>query len=154
MLEHLDLTLSPEEIEALSSQYINHGLKKETWEFQKIEVKAGLMKARVRMTSTSVSPTDPEGFHLSMFIAQEILGQMSNIYLHLAAGLRTKRRESWMRECSFKYRNVIRDPNDIRVEMKVLVSKKVGDAQYGSVECRMTDSQDGEFTCAIKGVLR
>ena len=154
MLEHLELTLSPEEIEALSSQYINQGLKKETWEFKKIEVKADLMKARVHMTSTSVSPTDPAGFHLSMFIAQEILGQMSNIYLHLAAGLRTKRRESWMRECSFKYRNVIRDPNDIRAEMKVLATKKIGDSQYGSVECRMTDSQDGEFTCSIKGVLR
>lgn len=154
MLDHLELTLSPAEIAALSSEYIDQGLKKEAWKFQKIEVKADLMTATVSMTSTSVSPTDSKGFHLSMFIAQEILGQMSNIYLHLAAGFKTKRRESWIRECSFKYRNVIRDPNDIRVEMKAVAIKKLGDSQYGSVACRITDSQGGEFTCTIKGLLR
>lgn len=154
MLEHLDLKLGNDEIAAISSPYIDRGLKQETWEFRRIEVRADLLTATARMTSTWVSPTDPGGFHLSMFVAQEILGQLCNIYLHLAAGLKTKSRESWMRECSFKYRNVIRDPEDIRVEMKVVGLRKLGDALYGAVDCRMTDDRGGLFTSSIKGVLR
>jgi hypothetical protein len=89
-----------------------------------------------------------------MFIAQEILGQLGNIHLHLAAGLKTKSREAWMRDCSFKFRKPIRDPDDIRVEMKAVAMKRVGEALYASWTARIIDCRGGLFTSEFRGVLR
>jgi hypothetical protein len=109
MSEMLHTQLGAEEIAALSSVYIDKGVKQESWKIQEVTIDGNLLTARASMTSYFISPTDPGGFHLSIFCSQEILSQLANIYLHVAAGLKTKSRESWMRECKFTYRNVIHD---------------------------------------------
>ena len=154
MSDKLQLNLSPEEISALSSIYIDEGIKKEAWKIEEIKVDGNLLTARARMTDYFISPTDPEGFHLSIFCTQEILSQLANIYLHLAAGLKTKSRESWMRECSFNYRNVIRDGENISIEMDFFKQKWVGGTLLAWADCQMKDGQDGLFIARLKGLLR
>lgn len=154
MKNELELDLSREQIAALSSVYIDRGIKQEAWEIQSIKFIGPLLTAKVRMTSTFISPTDPEGFHLTIFCTQEILAQLANIHLHVSAGHKIKCRESWMRECHFNYRNVIRRPDNIEVEMKMVAQKWVKDTLVGKVECRMFDDQGGLFMATLKGMLR
>jgi hypothetical protein len=154
MKKELDLDLSREEIDALSSVYISRGIKQEAWEITRIKFTGTMLDATVRMTSTFISPTDPDGFHLTIFCTQEILAQLANIHLHVTAGHKTKCRESWMRECHFNYRNVIRQTENIRVEMDMVSYKWAGDTMVGKVVCRMTDDQGGLFMATLKGMLR
>jgi hypothetical protein len=154
MLEKTDLDLTPDEIAALSSPYIDQGIKQEAWEITSIRVKKNVMNAKIRMSSVFLSPTDPDGFHLSIFATQEILGQLANIFLHVAGGLKVKTRESWMRECSFKYKNVIRSSQNINVEMICTTLKPLGDSLFGICDCKVTDDQGGLFVAQVKGVLR
>jgi len=154
MKNELDLDLTPEEISALSSVYINRGIKQESWEIQSVKFEGALLTATARMTSTFISPTDPDGFHLTIFCTQEILAQLANIHLHVMAGHKVKCRESWMRECHFNYRNVIRQTENIRVEMDMVSHKWAGDTLVGKVVCRMTDDQGGLFMATLKGMLR
>ena len=154
MKKELELDLSREEIEALSSVYISRGIKQEAWEITRIKFSGTVLTAAVRMTSTFVSPTDPDGFHLTIFCTQEILAQLANIHLHVSAGHKTKCRESWMRECHFNYRNVIRRPDNIQVEMDMVSQRWVGDTLVGKVVARMFDDQGGWFMATLKGMLR
>ncbi len=154
MSNELQVQLNAEQIAALSSVYIDKGVKQEAWQIQDLVIDGTLLKARVSMTSYFISPTDADGFHLSIFCTQEIISQLANIYLHVAAGLKVKCRESWMRECSFNYRKVIRDGENIKVEMDFVRQKWVAETLLVRVKCRMTDSDGGLFTARLKGMLR
>ena len=154
MSNDLQIQLGTDEIAALSSVYIDKGVKKEAWQIDDVVIDGNLLSATVHMTSYFISPTDPEGFHLSIFCTQEILSQLANIYLHVAAGLKVKSRESWMRECRFTYRNVIREGENIKVEMDFFNQKWVGETLIAWANCRMVDSKDGLFTARLKGLLR
>lgn len=154
MKNELQMRLSADEIAALSSAYIDKGIKQEAWQIQDVEIDGSLLRARVKMTSYFISPTDPGGFHMSIFVTQEIISQLANIYMHVAAGLKTKSRESWMRECSFIYRKVIRDGENIQVEMDFVKQKWLAETLLVRVNCRMTDSSGGLFTAKLKGLLK
>ncbi|MEJ8569173.1 hypothetical protein [Elongatibacter sediminis] len=154
MKNNLDLELSPADIAALSSIYIDQGIKQEAWEIQAVKFSGSMLTATARMTSTFISPTDPDGFHLTIFSTQEILAQLANIHLHVTAGHKTKCRESWMRECHFNYRNVIRQPDNIKVEMDMVSHRWAGDTLVGKVNCRMRDDNGGLFIATLKGMLR
>ena len=150
----LEMKLGPAEVKALSSSYIDVGVKKDAWEILEIEVSGAIVKARIRMTSFFISPTDPGGFHLTIFSTQEFLAQLANIYLHLAAGFTTKERETWMRECNITSRKTIRDAENIKVEMDFYGLKKLGDGVISMANCRVFDEQGGLFTAKLKGLLR
>jgi hypothetical protein len=154
MTKEIELDLGDAEITALSSVYIDRGIKQESWKIQKARVSGRVLTATVNMTETFVSPTDPAGFHLSIFCTQEIISQLANIYLHVAAGLTSKSRESWMRECKFNYRNVIRTTENIQVEMNFVSQKWIGDTLAALAQCRMYDDNGGLFTARLKGMLR
>lgn len=146
--------LGPSEIKSLSSAYIDEGVKKDAWEITEIEVSDAILKARIRMKSFFVSPTDPGGFHLTIFSTQEFLAQLANIYLHLAAGFDTKERETWMRESTVTSRKTIRDAENIQVEMDFFGLRKIGDGVASMANCRVYDDQGGLFTARLKGLLR
>jgi len=146
--------LGPREIAALSSAYIDRGVKQDAWEILEIDIDGALLKAKIRMTSFFVSPTDPGGFHLTIFSTQEFLAQLANIYLHVAAGFETKCRETWMRECAISSRKVIRDPENIRVEIDFFGQKHLGDSLAAMANARVYDDQGGLFTARLKGLLR
>lgn len=154
MTEPLQRNLGPKEIAALSSAYIDEGVKKDAWEILEAHVEGPWIRAKVRMTSFYVSPTDPVGFHLTIFSTQEILAQLANIYLHLAGGYETKSRETWMRECSITSRRAIRDPENIRAEARMFSLKRRGETLIATGEGRIYDDQDGLFTVRLKGLLR
>jgi hypothetical protein len=154
MTQILQKRLGPGEIGALSSRYIDEGVKKDAWEIVEIDIAGAILKARIRMTAFFVSPTDPGGFHLTIFSTQEFLAQLANIYLHLAAGYETKSRETWMRECAISSRKVIRDPENILVEMDFFGQKQLGDSLAAMARCRVYDDQGGLFTARLKGLLR
>lgn len=146
--------LAPQEIAALSSPYIDRGVKQDAWEIVELEVDGRNLKARIRMTGFFVSPTDPGGFHLTIFSTQEFLAQLANIYLHLAAGLDTKCRETWMRQSDITSRTTIRDPENIRVDMEYVGLRRLGDTLAAIANCRVYDDQGGLFTARLKGLLR
>ena len=154
MESNLHKRLGPAEIAALSSVYIDRGVKQDAWEILGIDIDGAILTARIRMTSFFVSPTDPGGFHLTIFSTQEFLAQLANIYLHVAAGYATKSRETWMRECAISSRKVIRDPEHIRVEMDFFGQKRLGDSLAAMANCCVCDDQDGLFTARLKGLLR
>lgn len=149
-----ELNLGRTEITDLSSRYIDEGVKQDAWEIRNINISGKLLKAEVGMVSFFVSPTDPDGFHLTIFSTQEFLAQLANIYLHVAAGFKTKCRETWMRECTITSRKVIRNPEKIIVEMDFFSLKKVQDSVVAMARCRVYDDQGGLFTARVKGLLR
>lgn len=154
MSRNLEMKLGPAEIAALSSPYIDKGLKQDAWEILEIEISGAILKARARMKSFFVSPTDPGGFHLTIFSTQEFLAQLANIYLHVAAGYSTKERETWMRECTITSRKTIRDAENIRIEMDFFGLKRIGDGVASMANCRVFDEEGGLFTARLKGLLR
>ena len=149
-----ELNLGRTEIADLSSSYIDEGVKLDAWEIKNINISGKLLKAEVGMVSFFVSPTDPEGFHLTIFSTQEFLAQLANIYLHVAAEFKTKCRETWMRECTITSRKVIRNPEKIFVEMDFFSLKKIQDTVVSMARCRVYDDQGGLFTARVKGLLR
>lgn len=154
MQTETEINLGSTEISNLSSRYIDEGVKVDSWEIQNINISGKLLKAEIGMVSFFVSPTDPDGFHLTIFSTQEFLAQLANIYLHVAAGFKTKCRETWMRECAITSRKVIRNPEKIIVEMDFFNLKKIQDSVVSMAKCRIYDDQDGLFTARIKGLLR
>ena len=146
--------LAPEDIAALSSPYIDRGVKQDAWEIVELDIDGRIVKARIRMTEFFVSPTDPGGFHLTIFSTQEFLAQLANIYLHVAAGFETKCRETWMRQSDITSRTTIRDPENIRVDMEFVGLKHLGDTLAAMANCRVHDDQGGLFTARLKGLLR
>jgi hypothetical protein len=146
--------LTPEDIAALSSPYIDRGVKKDAWEIVTMDIDGRLVKARIRMTAFFVSPTDSGGFHLTIFSTQEFLAQLANIYLHVAAGYETKCRETWMRQSDIISRSTIRDPDNIRVDMEFVGLKRLGETLATLVNCRVYDDRGGLFTARLKGLLR
>ena len=154
MSRNMNFKLGRSEIDALSSRYIDEGVKKDAWEILHIEIEENMLRARLRMTSCFVSPTDPEGFHLTIFSTQEFLAQLAIIYLHLAAGFKTKERETWMRESTITSRKSIRNPQNIQVEMDFFGLKNIGDGVASMANCRVFDDRGGLFTARLKGMLR
>lgn len=154
MTKPLERDLGPKEIAALSSAYIDEGVKRDAWEILEARVSGPWIKARVRMTSFYVSPTDSGGFHLTIFSTQEILAQLANIYLQLAKGYETKSSETWMRECSITSRRAIRDHENIRAEINIFGLKRLGESLAAMGEGRVYDDQGGLFTARLKGLLR
>ncbi len=59
-----------------------------------------------------------------------------------------------MRECKFTYRNVIRDGQNIRVEMDFYRQKWMGGTLIARAKCRLTDSKGGLFEAHLNGMLR
>ena len=148
------IKLTGKAIADLSSVYVDVGVKSDAWEILNIDIVGKVLKARLRMTSFFVSPTDPGGFHLTIFSTQEILAQLANIYLHIAAGYKVKSKETWMRESAITSRSVIRDSDNIMVEMDFIGLKRMGDSLVSMARCRVFDDQGGLFTARLKGLLR
>jgi len=147
------IQLKPQEIRALASEYIEIGVKQDSWEIMEVEIAGESLNAEVRMCSTYVSPTDASGFHLTIFSTQEFLSQLANIYLHVWAGYRKKTRELWMRDCHITCIKPIRNPNSIQVEMHVPSIKETKGVVIGIAEFIVSDGDGGLFKARLKGVL-
>jgi len=150
----LEIDLGKAEIADLSSSYIDEGVKIDSWEILNINISGRLLKAEIGMVSYFVSPTDPDGFHLTIFSTQEFLAQLANIYLHVIAGFTIKCRETWMRECAITSRKVIRNPERIFVEMDFSNHRKIQDTVITTAKCRVYDDKGGLFMAKMKGLLR
>jgi hypothetical protein len=145
--------LGAEEIRRFSSTYIAEGRKQESWRIKEVEIRDGLLSARICMESTFVSAQDPGGFHLSVFPALEFLSQLMIVYTHVWAQLPEKRRECWMVESQTCFLSAIRNSEDIRVEMTVRKMRKRGVHLYCVADYRVTDDQGGLFEASLKGFL-
>jgi hypothetical protein len=145
-------TYSSDDVNAISSHYLKEGRKQESWEIESIEIDQRVLRARVAMTSLYVSATD-SGFHLTIFSTLEFLSQLMIIYAHDWAGLPKKLREGWMVESIARAVRQIRNPDDIRVEMKVRQMRKRGENLICIADFRVTDDADGLFEVSLKGFL-
>lgn len=144
--------LSQEEIARLSSVYLNEGRKQDAWELSHIEIEDKILTARIKMRSHYISPTDPNGFHLTIFSTLEFLSQLTIIYAHVWAGYTEKTREGWMIASSISSKQTIRDPENIQVRMEVASIKKVGENILAVTSSRVFDSS-GLFEARLKGFL-
>jgi hypothetical protein len=153
MMPELKYQLDGDAIARLSSEYIDQGIKRERWRITRVSVEGAKLAAELRMESVFLSPTDPAGFHLTIFSTQEFLAQLANIYLHLLAGSTVKNRETWMRESSITTHRAIRDPARISVEMDFFKVKRLKDSWYAMANCRVFDGEGGLFTANLKGIL-
>ena len=153
MQEPLNLTLGPEQIQALSSHYLNEGRKQESWRIGDINIRGRQLSTTVSMRSVYTSGTDSKGFHLTIFSTLEFLSELMIIYAHAWAGLQKKTKEGWMLESSTKSIRAVRNPDQIKVEMKVTAIKKLGDNIICIADYSVTDDQGGLFEVRLKGFL-
>lgn len=144
--------LSTEEISRLSSTYLSQGRKQEDWEITYLEIDDNVLNARIRMRTRYISPTDPGGFHLTIFSTLEFLSQLAIIYVHVWAGLTEKTREGWMLECSVNSKQAIRDPENIQVRMEIPSIRNIKNKIIVVAESRVFD-QDGLFEARMKCIL-
>lgn len=149
----LKKTLNEDEISRLSSDYLDHGVKKEAWKITQVNIDGPVLTARIKMTATCASATDEAGFHLTIFSTMEFLSQLANIYFHTWAGYEEKSREVWMRESSISCKQAIRDADNIMARLEVKSLKKVGDQALGLIQYEVSDSGGGRFEGRLKGVL-
>jgi hypothetical protein len=149
----LHKTLGLAEIKDLSSVYLDEGIKQESWQITSIEINGPVLQAKIRMTSTNISPTDAAGFHLTIFSTMEFLSQLANIYFHVWAGYQKKTREVWMRECSISCKQPIRDADNILARLEVKSLKQVGEQALGLIQYDVSDPAGGCFQGRLKGVL-
>lgn len=154
MKPEINALLNSEQVKALSSKYIDEGVKKDCWAIREIEISDEVLKAHVCMTSFFVSPTDSDGFHLTIFTTQEILAQAANIYLHVFAGYSVKSMETWMRECNITCRSSVRDHENIMVELEISSIREVAGTVIAQGSARIFDEMGGLFTARLKGIMR
>ena len=153
MQEPLNLTLGPEQIQALSSHYLNEGRKQEIWRIGDINIRGRQLSTTVSMRSVYTSGTDSKGFHLTIFSTLEFLSELMIIYAHAWAGLQKKTKEGWMLESSTKSIRAVRNPDQIKVEMKIAAIKKLGENIICIADYSVTDDQGGLFEVRLKGFL-
>lgn len=144
---------SPEDVAAISSTYLAEGRKQESWEITRIEIDDDELLANVKMSSICESPTDDQGFHLTIFSTLEFLSQLKVIYVHLWDGLTEKTREGWMVDSQVSCKEAIRDPENIKVEMRFEKIRKVGEKVYSIAHCVVSDPQGGCFEARLKTLL-
>jgi len=153
MQEPLNLTLGPEQFKAWSSHYLNEGRKQESWRIGDINIRGRQLSTTVSMRSVYTSGTDSKGFHLTIFSTLEFLSELMIIYAHAWAGLQKKTKEGWMLESSTKSIRAVRNPDQIKVEMKIAAIKKLGDNIICIADYSVTDDQGGLFEVRLKGFL-
>ena len=149
----MNKTLKNTDIKKFLSPYLSEGRKQESWQIDEITIDGDHVDARFSMTSTYLSDTDENGFHLTIFTALEVASQLMIICGHLWAGLTEKSMEAWMVESSVRTVRSIRKPSNIHVEMEVKKARKRGENLFGVAEYRITDEQGGLFEVTLKGFL-
>lgn len=145
--------MSQDEIDRVSSAYLKKRGSHDIWEILQVEIEDRILTARIRMRSYFVSPTDPEGFHLTMYPPIEFISQLMIIYVHVWAGLHEKTQEGWMIESSFSSKRAIRDPENIQVRMEVTSIKKIKDKIYIIADTKVSDPDGGLFAARMKCLL-
>lgn len=131
------------QIERLSSDYLQDGRTQEAWRIESIDIEDDRIVARAGMTRVYVSQTDDQGFHLSFITALEMVSQLTIVYLHHKAGLTEKSREVWVSESRNRFVRPIRNPDDIRLDMKVRKLRERGGSLFCEADYRVTDEQGG-----------
>ncbi|MFI3191050.1 hypothetical protein BCS42_08045 [Crenothrix sp. D3] len=149
----IEKELTTEEIAKLSSVYLTEGRKQENWEILEVNIKNDILKARIRMISSCISPFDKTDFHLPAFPILEFLSQLAIIYGHIWAGYTEKTREVWLIESNIISKKAIRNPDNIQVTIKVVSIKKVGQNILAIIQSQVFDDQGGLFEARIKGFL-
>ncbi len=145
--------LSSSQIQDISSTLLSEGRPHEKWKIDSITIDGDTLHAVVSMVSTYVSPTDANGFHLSVFTTLEFLSQLKVIYAHQWAGIGRKTQEAWMLESNVKCIKSIRDSNKINVTMNIIKAKMVKGRIYSVTQSTVTDDLGGHFEVTLKSFL-
>jgi len=153
----MDLTkkihLNSDEVISISSDYIRNGRQFESWKLDEIivEEKTAIMTAS--MLSIYPSITDTNKFHLSIFIAEEMVSQLIIIYLHIWSGKTKKTQEVWLKESSTKSIRSIRAMNNIKVEMNIETIRKRAETIFCIANYKITDENNGLLELKQKVIL-
>jgi hypothetical protein len=149
----LSAHLGPDEIAAFLSPYLAEGRRQEVWRIEEVTIAGRQLDARVSMTQTYVSATDPRGFHLTAFATLEFVSQLVIIYGHVWAGLDKKTREGWLLEASIRTEKAIRDPERIDVSIVTPSVRRVRENVIGVSDFTVRDRLGGEFSGRLKSFL-
>lgn len=148
-----DVSLTPTQIERLSSPYIAGGLRSDVWQIDSVRLEKGLLHARVSMRSAYASPTDAGGAHLTMFASNEFLSQLMVIYMHHRAGLTEKCREVWAAELHGRYVATIRELSAIDVAMQYVRLREVDSKLYCKAGFVVSAACGGRFEVDVTCIM-
>lgn len=110
--------VAPAQYEPLMSEYLRCGKRLEQWHLNWIDWDGEVLSASARLQDFAVSPTDSSRFHLSIYSAREMEGQLAIVGLHLRLGLERKTAEVWLIKCTEECVAPITNPDDVRFEMQ------------------------------------
>ncbi len=141
--------LPEQEIASLCSSYIGNGRGDDKWQFDEIHSDGVSMRGKIAFSAFNVSPSDPKGFHLSVFSALEIASQMTIILAHNHLGLIEKTKEVWLSGCSLKFFKSIRSSTEISGEAKLRIRKFNG-VHVFVTDVHLRDANGGHFSGVLK----
>lgn len=145
--------LNDNDIKRYYSDYLNNGRKAESWRIERVEIENDLLKSKIKINSAYFSNTDQNQFHLTIFTTLEFVSQLMIIYGHVWAGLERKSQEGWMVDSQIRAVKAIRNPDAIKVEMKIGRIRKQGKKGFCTAKYTITDDGDGLFEGSLKGFL-
>lgn len=146
--------LYPEDWQEVRSPYIDTGYKDDSFEITHLMFNDSEVIAKCRMTQYYVSGTDDAGFHLSVFTAIAIVGQLSIIHAHAANDIWRKDYEALLGKLDIEFHRPIRTPDEISMKMRIIdkqlkpsrSKKDLNRAAYTWVY----DIEQGAFTGQLK----
>ena len=143
--------LSASQIEALSSVYLNEGIRQERWKIDQLELEEQAAKAVISIHDL-FAPAVEGGFHLTPYLALEFCSQIAIIHANAWAGYEEKTKEVYMRECGVKIDGMITRPTDIQIDMKIPKMRKIGNSVFSLSRTTVTDGK-GAFHVMLKGIM-
>lgn len=146
-----EITLTPEDVATISSDYIREGRHFESWKINEVIIHEKHAVMDASMTSTYTPGSNK--FHLSIYLAEEMASQLMIIYGHIWAGLTEKKGEVWMLESHTKSIRPVTKSENIKIEMNVKAMKKRGETIFGIGEYSITDDNNGLIELMQKGIL-
>lgn len=145
--------ISSKEIVQFQSPYLNGGRAKESWIIDEVKIDNEKLYAKISMKKVFLSPTDINGFHLTVFSALEFISQLIIIYFHVWANLTEKKQEAWMLENTIRIKKSIRSRSDINVNLEFIKIRKIGLRLHAITQYTVTDDLGGHFEGSIKSFI-
>ena len=135
------------------SEYLHAGRKNEDWHFYGVEGSETGLTCLVDISSPYVSKYDKEGFHLSIFTAQEACSELLIYWICLKAGLERKPGEAWVKEFSSKFFKPIRNFKGIKIHLNVKKSRVGANLLVAVGSFKIVGSSGGLFEVELKGMM-
>lgn len=136
------------------SDYLHQGKSQERWFVHSAHINNNDLSALISIDNPYFSATDPGGFHLSVFSAQEFCTELILFWTMKKLRLSRKSQEAWMRECHCRIIRPIRTHKDISAQLKINNYRVMNGMAYAKGDFQISDISNGLFILSLSGGLR